>query len=90
MLFFQWEVGARVLEVFYQLLFQHEVAAEDFLDQTVDVQGGGKALANKSPGHNLMVHLLNDTSMLKMVRFPQSENEWSSPWVKISGLLFAI
>ncbi len=37
------------------------------MDQTVDVQGGGTVLANKSPGHTLMVHLLNDTASLKMV-----------------------
>ncbi len=60
-----------MLEVFYKLLLQYEVAAEDFIDQTVDVQGGGKALLNKAPGHSIMTHLLNDTAMLKMVRcFP--------------------
>ena len=56
-----------MLEVLYKLLYQHEVVAEDFIDQTVDIQGGGTVLANKSPGHNIMVHLLNDTAMLKMV-----------------------
>ena len=56
-----------MLEVLYKLLYQHEVIAEDFIDQTVDIQGGGTVLANKSPGHNIMVHLLNDTAMLKMV-----------------------
>ena len=56
-----------MLEVLFKLLYQHEVVAEDFIDQTVDIQGGGTVLANKSPGHNIMVHLLNDTAMLKMV-----------------------
>ncbi len=64
---FQWDVAASVLEVFYQLLLQHEVIPEDFVDQTVDIQGGGKVAANKSPGHTIMVHLLKDTAMLKMV-----------------------
>ena len=56
-----------MLEVLFKLLYQHEVVAEDFIDQTVDIQGGGTVLASKSPGHNIMVHLLNDTAMLKMV-----------------------
>ena len=66
-MYLQWDVGASVLEVFFKLLQQHEFVLEDFIDQTVDVQGGGTVLANKSPGHNIMVHLLNDTAMLKMV-----------------------
>ena len=57
-----------MLEVLFKLLYQHEVVPEDFIDQTVDIQGGGTVLANKSPGHNIMVHLLNDTAMLKMVK----------------------
>ena len=76
MSYFQWDVGASVLEVFFKLLQQHEVVAEDFIDQTVDVQGGGTVLANKSPGHNLMVRLLNDTAKLKMVsKLMQCENQ---------------
>ena len=35
-----------MLEVLFKLLYQHEVVAEDFIDQTVDIQGGGTVLAN--------------------------------------------
>ena len=64
----QWEVGARVLEVLYKLLRDHESSVEDFLDHAVDVQGDKTVMANKPPGHMLMVHLLNDSPTLKMVR----------------------
>ena len=63
----QWEVGAKVLEILCKLMVAHEVDAEDFSDQTVELQSGGTVVANKRPGHTLLIHMLNDSAMLRMV-----------------------
>ncbi len=57
-----------MLSILNKLLCDHEVSLEDFYDQHVEVQGSGTVPANKPPGHTLMVHMLNDSSTLKMVR----------------------
>ena len=64
-------MAASVLEILHKLLSSHYVSLEDFAEVPVELPGGeGTATANKPPGHVLMVHMLNDSGMLKMVRFP--------------------
>ncbi|XP_072164969.1 nuclear pore complex protein Nup205-like [Diadema setosum] len=63
----KWEVAALVTKILAKLLAKHEPQPEDFLDQLVELQGGGTAVANKSPGHHLLVHMLNDSSMLQLI-----------------------
>ena len=65
---FQWEVGASVLGILYKLLSTHQVAPEDFMEQVVEVQGEGATVTNKPPGHSILLHMLNDSPMLRMVR----------------------
>ncbi|KAK2179080.1 hypothetical protein NP493_515g00009 [Ridgeia piscesae] len=65
----KWEVCCGVLGVFYKLLQQHETTPEDFLEQRVEVHGEGSALANKPPGHVLMMHMLNNTPTLQMILY---------------------
>ena len=67
--FLQWEVGAAVLEILHKLLSSHQVFREDFVDVVVETPGGGQegAVANKPPGHTLLLHMLNDSAMLRMV-----------------------
>ena len=38
------------------------------MDQPIEVQGGGTTIANKAPGHHLLIHMLNDSDMLRLVR----------------------
>lgn len=64
----QWEVASLVTEVFYQLLRGHHPQGKDFINQQVELQGGGITVANKPAGHHILVHLLNDGDMLRMVR----------------------
>ena len=64
----QWEIAAAVTKILAKLLANHEPQPEDFIDQMVEMQGGGTAVANKPPGHHLLIHMLNDSSMLKLVR----------------------
>ncbi|XP_048463946.1 nuclear pore complex protein Nup205 [Rhincodon typus] len=59
----KWEVAEVVLEVFHKLLRDYEPRPEDFTDQMVELQGE-LVVAYKSPGYNLMFHLLNDSPML--------------------------
>ena len=51
----------------HKLLSSHDISLEDFVDQQVEIQGEGPGIVQKPPGHTLMIHMLNDTSMLKMV-----------------------
>ena len=64
---FQWQVAAAVLGVLQKLLDAHEIVYEDFLDQKVELTGEGIVTLHKPAGHSLMLHMLNDTAMLKMV-----------------------
>ncbi|XP_078424660.1 nuclear pore complex protein Nup205 [Cetorhinus maximus] len=61
----KWEVAEVVLEVFHKLLTDYEPRPEDFTDQMVELQGE-LVVAFKSPGYNLMFHLLNDSPMLSL------------------------
>ena len=62
--FLQWEVAALCLSILKKLLHQHEVKAEDFVDQMVD----GRAVSgNKDPGHTILLHMLKDSRLLQMV-----------------------
>ena len=63
----QWEVAASVLHILYKLLERHEVMFEDFVEQQVELAGEGVITLNKPPGYSIMLHMLNDTPMLKMV-----------------------
>ncbi len=56
-----------MLSIFTKLLSEHEVMLEDFCDQHMELQGGGTTLANKPPGHTLLIHMLNDSSTHRMV-----------------------
>lgn len=69
----KWEVGAAVLEIFHKLLSAYEVIGEDFLDKQYEVQGEGILGANKPPGFVLMVHMMNESGMLKMILFVLEE-----------------
>ena len=60
-------MASGALDLFHKLVWQHQVAPEDFLEQMMELQGGGTVMANKPPGHSLLIHLLNDTRLLKMV-----------------------
>ena len=45
----------------------HEVRPEDFTDEMVELQTGGTVAINKSAGHMLMIHMLNDSGLLRKV-----------------------
>ncbi|XP_046581767.1 nuclear pore complex protein Nup205-like [Haliotis rubra] len=63
----KWQVSASALEILCKLLQDHEIHEDDFRDTLVDIQGGGIVSANKPPGHTLLLHMLNDSGLLKMV-----------------------
>ena len=56
-----------MLEIFYKLLEQFEPSAENMSEEYIEISGGERVMASKSPGYTLMVHMLNETRMLKMV-----------------------
>nr|XP_054774519.1 nuclear pore complex protein Nup205-like [Lytechinus pictus] len=63
----KWEVAAAVTKILCKLLASHEPHPEEFQDHVVEIQGGGTAITNKPPGHHLLVHMLNDSSMLQLI-----------------------
>ncbi|XP_014664623.1 PREDICTED: LOW QUALITY PROTEIN: nuclear pore complex protein Nup205-like [Priapulus caudatus] len=65
----KWDIAAMCLDMFYKLLRGHEVVLEDFSDEHVELQGGGVTVANKPPGHNILIHMLSDGALLRMVFF---------------------
>ncbi|XP_002740701.1 nuclear pore complex protein Nup205 [Saccoglossus kowalevskii] len=65
----KWQVAADVLEILLKLLRDYRPQAEDFIDQQVEIQGGGMVLTNKPPGYNLLIHMLNDSPLLKLILF---------------------
>ena len=68
-----------MLEIIQKLMATHRVAIEDFQDQQVTVLGGGSAVTNKPPGHTLLIHMLNNSALLKTVGHKiegGTENKW--------------
>ncbi|XP_055955132.1 nuclear pore complex protein Nup205 [Patella vulgata] len=63
----KWEIAVCTLEIMCKLLHEHEVKEIDFIDQVVEIQGGGAVSTNKPPGHVLLLHMLNDSGLLKMI-----------------------
>ena len=57
-----------MLQIFHKLLLEHEVNADDFVDQPVDVQGSERlTLLNKPHGHMIMHHMMIESPMLQKV-----------------------
>ena len=67
MFVFQWQVASGVLEIFVKLLEQFEPSGENMSEEYIEINGGGRVMAPKSPGYTIMIHMLNETRMLKMV-----------------------
>ncbi|XP_074656294.1 nuclear pore complex protein Nup205-like [Tubulanus polymorphus] len=67
----KWLIAAKCLEIFHKLLTQYEILPENFTEQTTDVQA--PMTTNKSAGHYLIIHLLNDSPLFKMVMYVVDE-----------------
>ncbi|CAH1799487.1 unnamed protein product [Owenia fusiformis] len=65
----KWQVASCVLKILFKLLNEYEPMLEHFMEQPVELQGGGTVTASKPAGYSLMVHMLNDGGMLKMVLY---------------------
>ena len=63
----QWQVAALSLEVLHKLLSSHEISPDDFTDHSYELPGGGVALLPKPPGHSLLLHMMNDSQLLRKV-----------------------
>ena len=68
----QWEVATLVLDILYKLLSSHEFAEEDFTDITYHIPNRDSevAILPKSPGHSLLLHLMNTSQFLRKVSSP--------------------
>ena len=80
----QWTVASSALKILLKLVDQHELSSEDLIEQNYEILqgaagggvvggvGGGHATQfiklPKPPGFNILLHLLNDTPLLRKVR----------------------
>ena len=82
---FQWNIAASTLEILHKLLAEHEVKAEDFVDEPcvdfVQPNSSVPSIMSKPPGHTLLVHLSSDSAMLKTVS--HSFSLYSTPFFSI-------
>ena len=62
----QWQVARLALEILKKLLDKHEISLDDFGNTSHDL-GGGMSSLPISPGHSLLVHMFNDSHLLKKV-----------------------
>jgi len=64
-------VAASTLEIIHKLLAEHDVRAENFIDEPcvdfIQPSSSTPAVMSKPPGHTLLVHLTSDSAMLKTV-----------------------
>ncbi len=63
----QWQVASLALEILHKLLLSYEVSPEDFVNQYYDTPEMGGAMVPKQPGHTLLLHMLNDSKLLRKV-----------------------
>lgn len=61
-------MASGVLQIFVKLLEQFEPSSENMSEEYVEISGRDRVTAAKTPGYTLMVHMLNETPLLKMVR----------------------
>ena len=64
----QWEVAGLSLAILHKLLTSHEISPGDFTDQSYELPGGGVGTVPKPPGHTLLIHMMNDSQLLRKVR----------------------
>ena len=60
-------MASLALGILHKLLLSHEVTAEDFVDQFYNTPEMGGAMVPKQPGHTLLLHMLNDSKLLRKV-----------------------
>ena len=65
----QWEVATLALDVLYKLLSSHEFTEDDFQDSTYQLPNREVAIVPKSPGYSLLVHLMNNSQVLRKVAY---------------------
>ncbi|KAG1674320.1 Nuclear pore complex protein Nup205 [Nymphon striatum] len=63
----KWLVAEDCLKVLHKLLLEHQPSIGHFVDNVTELQSGGSAVANKNPGHSIMMHLLHNGQFLKKV-----------------------
>ena len=66
-IFIQWQVARLALEILKKLLDKHEISLDDFGNTSHDLGGGGVSSFPISTGHSLLVHMFNDSHLLKKV-----------------------
>ncbi|XP_064397234.1 nuclear pore complex protein Nup205-like isoform X2 [Halichondria panicea] len=64
----KWQVASLALEILHKLLLSYEVSPEDFVNQYYDTPEMGGAMVPKQPGHTLLLHMLNDSKLLRKIR----------------------
>ena len=69
----QWEVASSALEVLYKLLSSHELSPDHFSEQPFALADGTVAMAPQPPGHSLLVHMMNDSRLLRKVTSRDTE-----------------
>ena len=74
---FQWQVARLALEILKKLLSKHEISLDDFSNMSHDL-GGGVAALPAPPGHSLLVHMFNDSHLLKKVITSQLHHKFST------------
>ena len=57
------------MQIFVKLLEQFEPSSENMSEEYIEISGRDRVTAAKTPGYTLMVHMLNETPLLKMVRY---------------------
>lgn len=63
----QWQVAGLSLAILHKLLTSHEISPDDFTDQSYELSGGGVVTVPKPPGHTLLIHMMNDSQLLRKV-----------------------
>ena len=49
------------------MISSHHVTAEDFVEQSYQLPGGGVVKLPQQPGHALLMHMMNDSILFRKV-----------------------
>ena len=60
-------VAGAALKVLHKMISSHHVTAEDFVEQSYQLPGGGVVKLPQQPGHALLMHMMNDSILFRKV-----------------------
>ena len=62
-------VASGALKILHKLLANHEISSDDLIEQQHEISQGRFVSLPKQPGFTILLHLFNDSALLRKVNY---------------------